>query len=443
MNFALASSLIRGKWLIDPFFAINSLALVSDILAGRVEIETPQHKPVVSYKVDASSSDSGMRRSGTYMDRWIAVTRIQGPVMKSDQECGPAGMESIGNSLKKMDADPQVAGHLIVFDTPGGTVDGTETFGNVIAGLKKPSLGFVSGQCASAGLWLMSNTDEIWASTELDEIGSVGVLLSFADMQPYYEKEGVVFHKIVSKLSPDKIKMWEDLRSGNYNEYRERFLDPIAEQFQAVMRNNFENVTDEHLTGKVYFARDLMGVIVDRIGSFDQAIARVVEMADEAEQNAIETTAHSPINNTISMNLPKLMALLAISGLAADEGFSSLSLDQLAAIEAALPGVDDQEAAQTASNTIAQLEQQLEQTSQALAVSRQLATENEQLAATSAQRVTELEAENADLRAKPAEPSATFVTSSDTSSSDTTATVVKQGMGIDEQMAAVKEAYNL
>ena len=435
MNFALASSLIRGKWLIDPYFAINSLGLVSDILAGRVEIETPQTKPVVSYKVDAARPNTGIRSSGSTMDRWIAVTRIQGPVMKSDQECGPAGMESIGNTLKQMDADPHVAGHLIVFDTPGGTVDGTETFGNVIAGLTKPSLGFVSGQCASAGLWLISNTDEVWASTELDEIGSVGVLLSFADLQPYYEKEGVVFHKIVSNLSPDKIAMWEDLRAGNYEDYRERFLDPIAEKFQNVMRENFADVTDEHLTGKVFHARDLMGIMVDRIGTIDQAIARVTEMADEAEQNRLQSQAHSPINNK-SMNLPKLMALLAISALVSEEGFSSLSEDQLAAIEAALPDADALQAQQTAADNLAQLEQQLEQTSEALSASQALATEREQ-------RISQLESELASMRQAPAEAAAVAISEGDANDSNAISTAVKDGMSLTDQIAAVKEQYGL
>jgi len=433
MNFALASSLIRGKWAIDPFFALNSLSLVSDILEGRVEVDRKEQPVSTMVQIGAAIRNSRNSGSGISMDRYIAVTRIEGPVMKSDQECGPAGMETIGNTLRMMDNDPSIAGHLIIFDTPGGTVDGTEVLGDVIASLTKPSLGYVSGQCASAGLWLISNTNERWASTELDEIGSVGVLLSFADMQPYYEKEGVKFHKIVSTLSPDKVKMWEDIRAGKYEEYRERFLDPIAEKFQAVMRTNFPNVEDSHLTGKVFHARDLMGIMVDRIGTIDQAIARVAEMADEQQTQNKPLSLNSNTQSTMK-NAPKLMALLAITELVAEEGFSSLSEEQLLAIEAALPDAEAVEAQQTATDNIAQLEQQLEQTSAALTASQQLAAEREQ-------RIAALEAEAVELRGAPAETTAVAITGSDADASETSVTVVKEGMSLDEQMEKVSQAY--
>ena len=38
MNYQLASAIIKGKWAIDPQFAISSLPVVSDILAGNIEI---------------------------------------------------------------------------------------------------------------------------------------------------------------------------------------------------------------------------------------------------------------------------------------------------------------------------------------------------------------------------------------------------------------------
>lgn len=435
MNFALASSLLRGKWAIDPFFALNSLSLVSDILEGRVEVDR-KVQPISSlFKIAASRANAGTRSSGSSMDRWVAVTRIEGPVMKSDMECGPAGMETIGNTLRMMDNDPKVAGHLIIFDTPGGTVDGTEVFGDVIANLTKPTLGYVSGLCASAGLWLISNTNEVWASTELDEIGSVGVLLSFADIQGALEKNGVKFHTIVSTLSPDKVKMWEDLRAGKYEEYRERFLDPIAEKFQSVVRANFPNVTDDHLTGKVFHARDLINIIVDNIGTIDKAIARVAEMADEHEAQNNQTILTSNNTKSTMKNAPKLMALLAITELVAEEGFSSLSEDQILAIEAALPDADAVEAQQTTlNNNIAQLEQQLEQTSTALTASQSLADEREQ-------RIALLETELTELRAGPADVTGAAVTKADTDASQTSATVTRDGMSIEEKMEKVSQAY--
>jgi ClpP class serine protease len=98
---------------------------------------------------------------------------------------------------------------------PGGTVDGTEALANSVKSVEKPVVTFVDGLMASAAFWVGSQADEIIASTDTDEIGSVGVLLSFADLQPYWESLGIKFHKLVASTSPDKTKIWEDLRTGS------------------------------------------------------------------------------------------------------------------------------------------------------------------------------------------------------------------------------------
>lgn len=130
------------------------------------------------------------------------------------------------------------------------------------------------------------------------------------------------------------------------------------------------------------------------------------------------------------------MALLAISALVSEEGFSSLSEDQLAAIEAALPDADALQAQQTAADNLAQLEQQLEQTSEALASSQAVITEREQ-------RISQLESELASLRQAPAEAAAVAISKSDANDSNAVSTAVKDGMSISDQIAAVKEQYGM
>lgn len=130
------------------------------------------------------------------------------------------------------------------------------------------------------------------------------------------------------------------------------------------------------------------------------------------------------------------MALLAISALVSEEGFSSLSEDQLAAIEAALPDADALQAQQTAADNLAQLEQQLEQTSEALTSSQAVITEREQ-------RISQLESELASLRQAPAEAAAVAISKSDANDSNAVSTAVKDGMSLSDQIAAVKEQYGM
>src|SRR5665811_396008 len=118
----------------------------------------------------------------------VAVISLDGALMKADQYCGASGMASIGETIKQADNHHNIKGIVLHVDSPGGTVDGTEALSSIIKNTSKPILTFVDGLMASAALWIGSSSDETMASTDTDEIGSVGVLMSFMDIQGYYEK---------------------------------------------------------------------------------------------------------------------------------------------------------------------------------------------------------------------------------------------------------------
>jgi protease-4 len=341
--------------------------------------------------------------------------------MKHDQDCGPEGMASMGARIKYLASDPQIAGIVLNIDSPGGTVDGTEAFANIVSSIQKPVISFVNGLAASAAIWIASQADEVFASTELDEVGSVGVLLSFADFQPAYEKMGVKFHTLVSNLSPDKVKMYEDLRAGKYDDYKKERLDPIAERFQNVMREKRPNVKDEHLTGKVYHAKDVMGVLVDRIGSLDDAVARAFELADQQNTNP------KPKNQKSMKHLATLLATLGLAELVTDEGHASLSVEHLEVIEIALN-------ADNAGNT--EIQSQLD------AANTQL-TERDNTISTQNTRIQELESENAVLRGQPAEQPAAVITGADPIPGAESGTTVKEGMSLEDSIQAIKKEFGI
>ena len=533
MNIGLASTLLRGNWAIDPVFALNSIGMVADILNGNIQVSRQEIEPFSFHKLSSPSlmsfphgepeaqgssavASNSLSQQNTE-ERYIVVSRFTGPLMKDDQECGPMGMESMGRKLQQLDDNPQIAGHVLVFDTPGGTVDGTEQLGKIIKNLKKPSLGYVSGLCASAGLWLYSNTNYKWASSDLDHVGSVGVLLSFADLQPMYERNGAKFHTITSSLSPDKTKIWDDLRAGKYEEYRERFLDPVAVRFQDVVLANYGDKVnkEEHLTGKMFLVQDVLDGFVDTVGTLEEAIEFLKDEIDRTSfssgQGVGASVALTPSvtggddpkleenNNLLKLDImyTKLKALLGIEELAVVDGFSTLSTDHLDLIEEALASaalsvqegevgtsaaLSDQEGevgtsaalsvqedADTSSATggLLSVQEEVEgedgvvtasleeaeygvgtssATGESLSVQEGL---NEQLVELQT-RVdaliaanTLLQEEVTRLKGGPAEDPAVVTPATDPETDDGIVTAVKPGMTIQEQMAAVKEKYNL
>ena len=136
---------------------------------------------------------------------------------------------------------------------------------------------------------------------------------------------------MVASTSPDKVKMWEDLRAGKYEAYIKEQLDPIDEKFMSTMRANRPGVEDRHLTGKVFFARDVMGVFVDAIGTIEQVIERAAELADET------AATNNNKNNTKSMKqFAHLNTVLGVESLESVDEAVSLNEEQLEAVDTAL-----------------------------------------------------------------------------------------------------------
>lgn len=334
----LISEIYKHKWLIEPIYALQQGPIVAALLNGNImagENQADDYNPKLKcFAVDAKTPSTRFR----YSLGWdnapygsVAIIPVTGSLMKEDQDCGPSGMATIGRIIKQADEQPNIKAILLRIDSPGGTVDGTETLANIIKAVEKPIITFVDGMMASAALWIGSSADEVWASTDIDEVGSVGVLLNFGDLQPYWEKQGVVFHTIKASTSPDKVKMWEDIRAGKYDAYIKEVLDPIDEKFMNTMRANRPGVEDRHLTGKVFFARDVMGVYVDAIGTIEQAIEHAAQLADENE------ATNNNNNNTKSMKqFTHLNTVLGIESLESVDEVVSLNEEQLEAVDTML-----------------------------------------------------------------------------------------------------------
>ncbi len=335
----LFSSIIKGNWLLDPFFAISQGPFLASLLNKKISIREIETDPMSAFAV-VPHSVSGTRYSydngfENAPPNSVAVISLKGPLMKEKQFCGPVGMAHIGAIIQAADQNPNISGIVLHVDSPGGTVDGTEALANIVKSFAKPIVTFVDGLMASAALWIGSSTDETYASTDTDQIGSVGVVMSFMDFQPAYENKGVKFHSIVASTSPDKVKIFQDLRAGNYDNYIKDVLDPLDEKFMAVVQANCPNAKKEHLTGKVFFAREVMGVFVDKIGTLNDAILRVAELANIQNQNS-----NSNSNNSSMKQFTNLNAVLNVDALESADESVSLNAEQLQLIESALEQTD-------------------------------------------------------------------------------------------------------
>jgi len=397
-NVALLSQVYRGKWFINPAFAISQGPVLAALMNGQTVMEpfsdrTEEDACNYAYAIKPGAANVGpyslKYRSDDIPPNSIAIIRLQGALMKNDY-CGDPGMQTIGNYIKQADKHENITKIILHVDSPGGTVDGTEDLANIIKGIETPIEALVDGMACSAGIWISSACDKLWAMNDFAEVGSVGVLLSFADVQPYYEKMGVKFHTITASTSPDKRKQFNELLAGNYENYIKEVLNPLDERFMETIRQNRPGVKEEHLSGKVFFAKDVIGSFVDGIKTLDQLI-------NESISGSVSGAA-SAINNQNYKSMEELTALAAVFATAelelevdADGGLY-LNTEQLEAFNATLEQSDSVTLATERDSALA-----AQQTAES-----ELATANE--------RITALEQE---LEKKPGAESASATPSTD------------------------------
>lgn len=270
----LFRSILGRPWAIDPRFVEANASFISSMLeSGKID-NLPDMRFSEHYVVGAS----GLRTNHAINNAAkgsIAIIEVRGPMMKNDQDCGPAGTASIASWIRQADSNPNIDGIVLVTDAPGGTVDGTEELARTVANVKKPIVGFIDGLAASAAYWMISQTDEIIASGKTSEAGSIGVMSSWADIKPVMEKAGIRFHEVYATKSTEKNASFREALQGNYDRLIAE-LDKINDVFEAAVRKGRAKIKDSVFSGDVYFSEDAkkMGLI-DSIGTLEDAIKAV------------------------------------------------------------------------------------------------------------------------------------------------------------------------
>lgn len=336
----------NGFWLIDPNAVESYLPLIQNMYSGNSPlINNEEKKPAIYYLAADGETSFGT----SVKPNSTAVLEITGAIMKYDN-CGAPGSKSLSYIMKQLSADPNVSSIVLYVDSPGGTVAGTQDFAQTIKNAGKPVVAVASDLMASAAYWLGSQATEIYAENDSSRIGSIGTMLSFADMQPMWEQKGVKFHNIYADASTEKNADFMQARQGNYAGVKET-LNALNDKFLSAVKDARGEKLNakETLSGKVFMANDaIKNGLIDGIMSLDQAIARAQELANQRTNQS---------NNNQSQNNMKVKAMwasmvaflgAAFTGFKADE--TPLTEEHLEKMNAELAKMDQLKADLDAAN---------------------------------------------------------------------------------------------
>ena len=379
MNLSLFTQNLRGPWMITPEQAAVMMPIVRGVIAGtHLDLDSVE-KPAISSKVSCRSYYVGEAVNHPHAEKSVYITYLSGTMTKYET-CFNWGTRDIAQELLEADKDPEILGHIIVADSGGGQADSVPELADAIKQLKKPIVSFVDGVAASACIYAISYTQKIIAHQPTNMIGCIGTMMTVSGWPKMrQDSNGYVQVRIYADQSSEKNADYEAALEGNTQIIRDEFLNPLCERFINDMKANRPNATDDQLKGKTYFAEHVVGSLIDSIGTFDDAVAAVIELA---EANNVTNTSETMARYAHLESIPGLEEQVY-----AEDGSTVLQECQLEAIEQALttPRAEEND-----------LQAQMDSLTQAHAAEldslREEISSRDETISTQASRISELEA---------------------------------------------------
>ena len=325
---------MNSVWMLHPSGISDYYPLYKGAFSGLHFEKEPEPKDTIPFVVNMASMERVESSDSLPSDeKFVAVTILRGVVLKHDAFCGPKGTRTIASRLKQADADKNVIGHVLITESPGGHAAGVPELADAISALTKPIVAWVDGMSASAAYYINSYCDHIMASRATDSIGCIGTMIEVQGYPKYGQiEDGSFVARVYGDAATEKNDEFETALQGDFKLIKERILNPHNEQFIADVKANRTAAGDEHLKGRTFFASEVVGTLIDSIGSFEDAVNKVIELANVNTSNSNT----SKTNNSNKMAFDNLNQIDSIRDFELQDGQASFNEQQLSDIDAAL-----------------------------------------------------------------------------------------------------------
>lgn len=218
----------------------------------------------------------------------VSVVLVQGMIAHGrggGVPMGPsiAGSDQLLRSLRSAASDPRTRAIVLFIDSPGGSAIGSELVLEEVkrAAKKKPVLAYFERVAASGGYIAALGAKEIWSSPQA-LVGSIGVFAGKFELSGLFERLGIR-RALVTRgdnagiFSPSR-GFTEHERVALEAEIEETYQVFLAHVAQA--RGKSLEEIRERAEGRVYTGNAAQQAgLVDRIGHFEQALHRALELS--------------------------------------------------------------------------------------------------------------------------------------------------------------------
>lgn len=189
-------------------------------------------------------------------------------------------------NLKEYREEDRVKAILINVNSPGGAVGPSQ---EIYAEIKrtreefgKPVICYTSGLMASGGYYASLGCDKIITAPG-SLIGSVGVIMSFANLEKLYDWAKVTRYSITSGKFKDSGAEYRSMREDEKKLFQD-MIDEVYAQFKTTVKEARPKVKpedlDEYTDGRVFTGKKAVDLgFADEVGTYEDAVKITAEAA--------------------------------------------------------------------------------------------------------------------------------------------------------------------
>lgn len=245
----------------------------------------------------------------------VAVLPIEGIIAKRanlfSQVSGGVSTELVGRDFKEAMADPAVHSIILAIDSPGGSVDGTETLAALVRNARgeKPIVAFTDGVMASAAYWIGSAADQVIIGGNTVQVGSIGVVAKHVDVSGAETQRGVRTTEIVAGKQKRVASQYGPLSDEGRQSMQDQvdylygiFVDDVAKHRGVSSAQVYAEMAD----GRVFIGTQAERAgLVDGVSTLDQLIA---DLNARAGVRGLSATLEDEQGATMELTLEKVVA---------------------------------------------------------------------------------------------------------------------------------------
>ena len=364
-------------WMMHPPM-LNALRIgIQENIAGRIVLTAEQTIKRMAYAIGmtangeklqfsmSSNDDEGNgREPSEETNQFVAVLPVCGPITRNGDACSYGSIDFRDMMIQTSNHE-ECKGIIVYINSGGGSANAIPDYKYAIDYAHKQGkkvVALVDGDCYSAAMYLAVLCDEIYYVNVKDGFGSIGVYGGFYTMKSgeknAYTNE--TWNEVYATQSYNKNEWYRKATDGDYS-LLQSDLDALCEEFMSDVKAARPNVTDEHLHGATFDAKEVEGILNDGQSTLDELVNRFLADSDAKPKNDVTAT-----NTNTSINMENYPLICSACGLQAgeiavtEEGayMNASLLDSLEAHmkEAEQKVTDAEQKVTTAENALAELQ---------------------------------------------------------------------------------------